>query len=289
VPTDGSGNASCTINPTQTAGTYTLSADFTGDTDYLPSHTSATFTVTKEETTTTYTGPTAILAGSGTTTTLKAKLQEEVVSDPDSDGPLVAPNPSGQTVMLSLGSQSCTGTADSSGDVHCDISPVTVPLGPEPLKAEFFGDSYYQPSSDTGKTAIVFAFPSRGAFVLGDTTAAGAGSSTVTWWGDTWSQLNTLSGGTAPAAFKGFAGVITLPTTTPPASCGSAWTTTGGNSPPPVSGIPSYMGVVVASSVTKSGSTISGNSVHIVVVNVNPGYAPDPSDHGTGTIVATFC
>ena len=49
------------------------------------------------------------------------------------------------------------------------------------------------------------------------------------------------------------------------------------------------MGVVVTSSVKKTGSTISGNSVHIVVVKVDPGYAPIPSNHGTGTIVATFC
>jgi hypothetical protein len=83
--------------------------------------------------------------------------------------------------------------------------------------------------------------------------------------------------------------MITLPTTTPPASCGSAWTSTGGNSPPPVSGVPSYMGVVVTSSVTKTGSASSGNSKSIVVVKVNPGYTPDPSGHGTGTIVATFC
>ena len=40
---------------------------------------------------------------------------------------------------------------------------------------------------------------------------ATAGSSTVTWWSDIWSQLNSLSGGTPPAAFKGFAGVTTLP------------------------------------------------------------------------------
>lgn len=71
--------------------------------------------------------------------------------------------------------------------------------------------------------------------------------------------------------------------------CGSTWTTSGGNSPPPTSGVPSYMGVVVTSSVKKSGSAISGNSVHIVVVKVAPGYAPSPSNHGTGTIVATFC
>jgi hypothetical protein len=49
------------------------------------------------------------------------------------------------------------------------------------------------------------------------------------------------------------------------------------------------MGVVVTSFVKKSGSAISGNSVHIVVVKVAPGYSTSPSNHGTGTIVATFC
>jgi hypothetical protein len=83
--------------------------------------------------------------------------------------------------------------------------------------------------------------------------------------------------------------VITLPTTTPPAACGSDWTTTGGNSPPPVTGVPTYMGVVVASNVTQSGSTIAGNTVHVVVVETNPGYAPNPGHPGSGTIVGTFC
>jgi hypothetical protein len=49
------------------------------------------------------------------------------------------------------------------------------------------------------------------------------------------------------------------------------------------------MGVVVTTHATKSGNTISGNSVHIVVVQVDPGYAPSPGSAGTGTIVATFC
>ncbi|MGE5273236.1 MAG: hypothetical protein ACM3QU_05595, partial [Verrucomicrobiota bacterium] len=119
--------------------------------------------------------------------------------------------------------------------------------------------------------------------------AATAGSSTVTWWASTWSSLNDLTGGDAPASFKGFAGVITLPTTSPPVGCGSSWTTTGGNSPPPTKAVPAYMGVVVAGNVTKSGSTISGDSVHIVVVQTNPGYGPAPGKHGTGKIIATFC
>jgi hypothetical protein len=34
---------------------------------------------------------------------------------------------------------------------------------------------------------------------------------------------------------------------------------------------------------------ISGNTVHMVVVKTNPGYAPDPGHAGTGTVVATIC
>jgi hypothetical protein len=49
------------------------------------------------------------------------------------------------------------------------------------------------------------------------------------------------------------------------------------------------MGVVVATSVTQSGSTVNGNWGSIVVVHVDPGYQPNPGHPGTGTIVATLC
>jgi len=49
------------------------------------------------------------------------------------------------------------------------------------------------------------------------------------------------------------------------------------------------MGVLVASSVTKSGTAISGNFSQIVVVATDPGYAPSPGHPGTGRIVATYC
>ena len=41
------------------------------------------------------------------------------------------------------------------------------------LNVAFAGDTYYLPSSNSAPV-IVFAFPSRGAFVLGDTTVASA-------------------------------------------------------------------------------------------------------------------
>ena len=285
--TNGSGSAGCSVTPQDVPGPYSVQVSFAGDEPlYEPSSTSTSFTLNKEETTAKYVAPTVILAGSGVAT-LTGTLVEDGANDSDGDPGSPGPVPA-QTVTLSVGSQSCTGTTDGAGNVSCTLGSVVVPLGPETVKADFAGDAYYLPSSDSA-TAMVFAFPSRGAFVLGDTTVATAGSSTVTWWADTWSSLNILSGGAAPPAFKGFAGVITLPTGTPPVGCGSSWTTTPGNSPPPTSTVPAYMGVVVSSSVHKSGSIISGNAVHIVVVKVNPGYAPNPFSHGTGTIVASFC
>ena len=98
-------------------------------------------------------------------------------------------------------------------------------------------------------------------------------------------ESNTLSGGAPEPSFKGFADNTT---TTPPA-CGATWTTRPGNSSAPVASVPTYMGVAVASQLTKSGSTISGNIVHIVVVITDPGYAPNPGHPGTGTLVTTFC
>jgi M6 family metalloprotease-like protein len=278
--TDSSGAASCSINPSQAAGIVDIVASFNGDDYYVSSTDKQSFAITKEETTTAYVGPTVVLQGASGVA-LRAQLLEDGTT---------AQAPFGQMLTLSLGGQTCTAVTDKNGIATCTLT-FTGALGSEPLTADFAGDAYYKPSSDTGKTAIVFAFPSRGAFVLGDRTVASAGALTkVTWWGAQWSGQNSLSGGAAPPAFKGFAeSVATLPTSSPPASCQGTSTSSPGNSPPPTSSVPSYMGVIVASSVTKSGSTIAGNFGKIVVVKTDPGYAPNPGHPGTGTIVATFC
>jgi hypothetical protein len=119
-------------------------------------------------------------------------------------------------------------------------------------------------------------------FVIGNGNSA-TGTS-VTFWGAKWWKLNTLSGGVAPASFKGFA----LNPSTP--SCGVDWSTGPGNSPPPPAGpLPSFIGVIVSSSISKSGSAITGNTVHMVVVQTDPGYSDNPGHAGTGTVVAQIC
>jgi len=277
-PTAGNGVASTSIVITQIPASVPLVASFAGDPTYLPSSDSETFVITREETTTTYTGPTVILQGAAGVT-LAARLLE--------DG-AVPPVPSGQAVTLSVGGQSCVGTVDAGGVAQCTLT-FTGPLGPEPVKAIFDGDAYYLPSSDTTKTAIVFAFPARGAFVVGDMTAA-AGLGPVAWWGARWSSRNVLRGGPAPAAFKGFADdPVGLPTSSPVGTCSGTWSTGPGNSSKPVGDVPAYMGVLVAPSADKSGATVAGTYSAIVVVRTDRGYAPDPGHAGTGAIVATFC
>jgi NPCBM-associated, NEW3 domain of alpha-galactosidase len=277
--TDAAGIASATVVPTQVPGTVTVRAMFAGDATYLGSSDEHSFTITREETTTTYTGPLVILQGAAGVT-LSAKLLEDGTTPPV---------PAGQTLALSLGGQGCTATVDTSGNASCTLI-FSGPLGPEPLSAVFGGDSYYLPSADTSKSAIVFALPARGVFILGDRTASSAGASTVNWWGAQWSARNSLSGGGAPAAFKGFADAATgLPTSTPPGGCSGTWTTAPGDSSIPVATVRSYMGVLVAARATQARSTISGTYAKIVVVKTDAGYAANPGHDGTGTIVATYC
>jgi uncharacterized repeat protein (TIGR01451 family) len=273
--TNGFGVASCSITPSEAAGPYALAAAFTDGTDpvYATSSGSSTFTVTKEETTTAYTGSTVLL---GSSATLQGTLLE------DGTTPIV-----GRTLTLGLGSTTCTAPTNIAGVATCTVSTGT--LGSQTLSATFAGDAFYLPSSDSSKTAIVFAFPSSGVFTIGDTTAASAGSSPVTWWDSSWNKLNALTGGAAPSAEKGFVSGVTLPSSSPANVCSGNWTSNGGNSPPPPATVPSYMGVIVSDSTAKSGSTINGHYVKIVVVQTNPGYAPGPANSGTGTIVATFC
>jgi hypothetical protein len=230
------------------------------------------FTITKEETTTTYTGPTVIAQNQPAT--LSGRLLE------DGSKPI-----SGRTLTLSVGTQNCTtGLTDGTGSASCPIASVSVSQGPEPLTASFGGDAFYVPSSDTSQQAIVFAFPTRGVFVVGDNSAAQT-KGMVTWWAAAWASLNSLSGGAAPPSFKGYSATLSA---NPPV-CGGTWTTTPGDSSHPVTSIPSYMGVVVSSQVSQSNGMLTGHIVQIVVVKTVPGYAPDPGSPGTGTVVATYC
>ena len=127
-------------------------------------------------------------------------------------------------------------------------------------------------------------FSTSGSFVIGDQSAIPG--ETVTFWGAQWWKDNSLSGGAAPASFKGFADTAT-------ATCGERWTTRPGNSSRPPETITTDdngdVPMVVSSTVTKSGPVISGDTTEVVMVHVNPGYGDDPGHSGTGTVMWVVC
>lgn len=145
-------------------------------------------------------------------------------------------------------------------------------------------------STTTAKcSVIVFAFATskQAAFVIGDLEATIGNH--VTWWSSSWAMLNPMSGPTPPPnSMKGFAGFEDNPLGLPPA-CGRTWTTDTGNATPPPASVPDVMGVIVSSTVTQSGSVVSGNIVEVAIVKNDPGYAPDPGHQGTGTVLAVIC
>ncbi len=112
------GDRTGTVSGTITAAPDTYVVTFSAD-DHNGGTTTGTvtITVTREETTTTYTGPTVILAG-GSGVTLSGKLLE--------DGTTVLVPP--RTVTFTLGTQSCTGTTDGTGAASCTLT-YTGPLG----------------------------------------------------------------------------------------------------------------------------------------------------------------
>jgi hypothetical protein len=137
-------------------------------------------------------------------------------------------------------------------------------------------------TADAQTKALIYGTAQGGNFVIGDRNATTGNA--VTFWGARWWKLNTLSGSTAPASFKGFEDQPPRP------GCGQNWTTGPGNAtPPPPGPLPGYMAIIVSSTITQSGSVISGNTPGMVVVKTSPDYAPDPGHPGTGTVIAKIC
>jgi hypothetical protein len=171
--TNSSGVASCSITPQEPAGSYPLTAAFTGSASDAGSSASATFTVTHEETTTTYTGPAK--AANGAPLTLSGVLKE--------DGATPVAN---RTLTFTLGSggsaQSCTGSTDASGAASCTIASVNQPADTTsvPVTAAFAGDAYYQASSATATlrfqylTGRAFGLSSSGLVAIAPVPDTGA-------------------------------------------------------------------------------------------------------------------
>ena len=272
--TNAAGSASCTFTPEQVPGSYTATASFAGDTENEASTSAGVpFTLNKEQTTLVNLQP--AFFGNGDTVTVSATLTED------------EPTPvAGRSVTFTLGTgitaQTCTDAAtDSAGLATCQIVNVNQPQGSTTLKADFAGDAYYL-ASTASRSVVVFTWTPGGNFVIGD--GNDTVGTTATFWADDWNMRNSVSGGIAPSAFKGFANNPPGKTT-----CGGTWSTSGGNSPPPPSAMPTYTAMLVTDRVTKSGKVITGTKPSIVIVRVNPGYSPSPGKIGTAEVLGVLC
>ena len=181
-------------------------------------------------------GPTPISGHTGDPAITAAAVEAGTYALAESDGP----------PGYSAGPWQCTGggtlvganlTLAAGETVSCSITNTFIPPGP---------------------------FLEHGAFVIGDVGADI--DATVTWWSPQWAKKNPLTGGPAPASFKGFAATLDP---SPPV-VGGTWTTRPGASSHPPDTVPEFMAVIVTSSVTKDGSKVSGDIVRIVLVKTAP-------------------
>ena len=147
-----------------------------------------------------------------------------------------SPRLDGHLVTLAVGSSTCTGATDEHGLATCRLP--NPPPGPQTVPAT----------------------------LAGDRAAAGE----VTFWSPSRWLVNTLTGGQAPASFKGFVHPI-----------GNWWTASPGFGQVPTT-VPAWLGVVVTSAVTKDAAEIKGNKTGLVVVHVD---TYDPALVGRGTVV----
>jgi hypothetical protein len=284
-------SAAVTLN---TAGTYYWQAAYSGDTNNASStSTCGAETETVSQTTAPTTVTTSLSDGTHTGANLSVPPNTGVTDQATVHGTNAAS--AGGTVTYTVYSDGqCAHSVASGG-----TKPVTNGTGgvSNAVSLANAGTYYWQASysgdgnnassvSRCGDEVETVTQPARfaGAFVIGDKSAgAPTVGKSINFWGAQWAKKNSLSGGSAPAAFKGFADTPTSP------SCGTNWKTRPGNSSNPPSTLPSQIIVIVSSKVTKSGSSIGGDTVHLVLVNVGPGYGPNPGHAGNGTIASVIC
>jgi len=173
--------------------------------------------------------------------------------------------------------------ANSSVSLHFAVIVATIP-------GDYFNEAGGEAAggytvTGTGPTAPITVTPATcgSAFVIGDLDAVVGNH--VTFWGGQWSRKNHLSGGRAPASFKGFANC----TNPNPPACGGTWESDPGNSSHPPATVPADITVVVSSLITKSGPIESGDIPMMVTIHTDPGYEPNPGHEGTGTVTAVVC
>ncbi len=272
--TDDQGNVSCAVTPGEKAGDYSLSIAFDGDQDYVAASIEAPFTVQLEQTTLSITSSDTLATDH---VSVSATLLEDG-QEPIANRAILftATSNADGTIVTGIGTTDGSGVASTT----LDLQP-----GDYALDAHFTSDGYYEDAGATTQTHLYVYQPSQFAIWGGNAPGTAANPNVVagqdyTFWGAKWYKQVTSGHYGAGNSFKGYVDTIS--------EDGTTWTARPGNSSGPPATVAGYIGVLVTTSVDKSGSTLSGNVAEIVVIKVNDpnAYRPDPGHAATGVVVA---
>ncbi|WP_156096705.1 choice-of-anchor P family protein [Amycolatopsis jejuensis] len=146
------GGASCRLTITDSPGATQVQVRYGGAGDFLPSSTSAAFTITREATKLAYTGTSHIANGE------PAQLSAVLTENGQTSGPIAD-----RVVHLALGEggtrQACDAKTDASGAAKCTIPSADQPLNDTatvPVTATFDGDAFYLPSADRAQARLQY-------------------------------------------------------------------------------------------------------------------------------------
>ena len=242
---DANGNVSCTISAVnQPSGTEPISATFSGDSYDTPSGATGTMTVTE---------PTTLTVNS-TSGAYNSPIPVSGVLTDANTGLTV----SGEPVVFTVGTQTCTGTTNSAGIATCNITP-SEPTGGYTVSGSFSGDSG-QPVPLTGSA-------NSGTFTV---TPA---NTSITYTGSTSTtngQPITLSGNltTNGTPLSGQPVTLTLGSAGSPQTC-SGTTDVNGNVSCPLTAVNQPVGPTPVTA-TYSGNTYYASSNVTGTVQIGP-------------------
>lgn len=290
--TGADGALTVTFLPRELPGTVTLSVAFDGAGPYLPSASSRLLAIARDETVLTLTdGSTGGSAGIGAIAAGTAQEVSARLTDGEDALPVA-----GKTVTFTVAGVSASGVTDAEGVARANLALPADALGPERLLAAFAGDETEQPAEASG---LVIVYQPASFVLWGGNPGGLARGERIQFWGAQWARQ--VEGGDyhAAADFKGYASRAPSPampceversTTSEPPLDRSCWSAQPGASGQPPETVGPYLGLLVATSIDQTGSTVFGNIAATVVVRVDTGfgYASDPGHGGFGTIVAVI-
>ena len=150
--TNANGVATCSVNPNEPVGTYSVTGTFPGDTStvpqLLPTSSTGTIAVTQAPTTLSYSGNQSLT--NGQPTTLSGTLT--------STEPTPGTDVSGKTVTFTVGSggsaQSCTAVTGANGFASCTVSDINQTTGTVGVSTTFGGDTFYQSYTESATATV---------------------------------------------------------------------------------------------------------------------------------------